>query len=66
MKTNLMKITTRNVCKNLRNDSTLRQIQRRLYNEIKILNETDDKTGIISVKLRLYLNEDVRSVYNPY
>ena len=50
----------------LRNDSTLRQShKRRLYNEIKILNETDDKeTGIISSEIKVYnLNEDVRSVY---
>tara|TARA_B100000925_G_scaffold290626_1_gene276279 strand:- start:1715 stop:2293 length:579 start_codon:yes stop_codon:yes gene_type:complete len=50
----------------LRNDPTLRQShKRRLYNEIKILNETDDKeTGIISSEIKVYnLNEDVRSVY---
>jgi hypothetical protein len=50
----------------LRNDSTLRQShKRRLYNEIKILNETDDKeTGIISSEIKVYnLNDDVRSVY---
>ena len=54
-----MKITTRNVCKRTlfgENDSTLRQsYKRRLYNEIKILNETDDKeVGIISSEIKLY------------
>jgi hypothetical protein len=57
---------TRCLPEDLRNDSTLRQShKRRLYNEIKILNETDDKeTGIISSDIKVYnLNEDVRSVY---
>jgi hypothetical protein len=57
---------TRCLPEDLRNDSTLRQShKRRLYNEIKILNETDDKeTGIISSDIKVYnLNDDVRSVY---
>ena len=57
---------TRCLLEDLRNDSTLRQShKRRLYNEIKILNKTDDKeTGIISSEIKVYnLNEDVRSVY---
>jgi hypothetical protein len=57
---------TRCLPEDLRNDSTLRQShKRRLYNEIKILNETDDKeTGIISSEIKVYnLNEGVRSAY---
>ncbi len=50
----------------LLSDHNLRQsYKRRLYNEIKILNETDDdEIGIISSEIKMYnLNRDVRSTY---